>query len=181
MKKLVLATLIGAGLAVSQVAAAADGTITFNGKLVDTTCTISTGTKNQTVTLPTLPTTSLTAGGETGGYTPFVITLENCSAATTKARVYFEPRGAQVNLNTGRLINKATGQSVAQNVEIQLLDASNNDTVIDASKAISGQNTQLQTITGTTGDLRYAAQYYATAQTTAGDVTASVQYSVAYE
>lgn len=182
MKKLVLATLIGAGLAVSQVAAAAEGTVNFTGKLVETTCTVSTDSKTLNVTLPTLATSALKNAGDTGGATQFTIKLENCpTTGTNKAKVHFSPIPvANVNSTNGRLLNKATS-GAATNVEIQLLDFDGQREIDVASLTANGQNTQFQEFTGTTGNLVYFAQYYATGQTTAGAVQGQVQYDIAYE
>lgn len=54
---------------------AVDGTITINGQITDTTCTISVdgGSNDATVTLPTVSSTTLGAAGATAGATPFTI------------------------------------------------------------------------------------------------------------
>lgn len=175
MKKIVLSTLIATGLAASQGALAADGTINFSGELTETTCTVVSADKNLTVTLPRVASNSLQTQGQTNGLTAFTINLEGCSASSTNARVYFEPRPNLVNTE-GRVINTGT----ATNVDIQLLD-SDSTAVIDARKNSGLQNTQYQTFTGATGSLNYYAQYYATAAATAGTVTGQVQYSVEYQ
>ena len=59
-------------LAAAPLAAnAADGTITFNGKVTDKTCTISTpGGKDFSVNLPTVSKNTLAAAGNVAGRTP---------------------------------------------------------------------------------------------------------------
>ncbi|MDP4360987.1 F17A fimbrial adhesin, partial [Escherichia coli] len=51
----------------SSATLAYDGTITFNGKVVDQTCSVTTESKNLTVTLPTVSSNSLTSNGEVAG------------------------------------------------------------------------------------------------------------------
>lgn len=181
MKKLVLSTLIAAGLAASQFASAAAlqgsaGTINFTGKIVNTTCKVTSDSQDINVVLPTLSTGQLSSAGAVGGYKTFQINLENCKANDV-VKAYFQPRPSHVDAKTGRLKNTGT----AKNVQIQLLDADHNDAIIDASKDVDNQGTSFTTLTGTTATLTYAAQYYATEATEAGDVKAIVQYDIAYQ
>nr|WP_242880400.1 fimbrial protein [Stenotrophomonas maltophilia] len=78
-------------LAAAPLAAnAADGTITFNGKVTDKTCTISTpGGKDFAVNLPTVSKNTLATAGAVAGRTPFAINLTKCSAGNvaTSSRV----------------------------------------------------------------------------------------------
>ncbi|MEH8024225.1 fimbrial protein [Gallibacterium anatis] len=180
MKKLLLATLV---LATSATAFAAaeniDGTITFNGKLVDNTCVVNDNSKNQTVKLPDLPISRLAEANKTAGLTLFQIQLDKCGKET-KARAYFVPTPNKVDLTSGRLINTAT-DGAAKNVQVQLVD-SDGTTEINATGTGGNQGSQLQTINGNDGSkLNYYARYYATGTTTAGTVNASVDYYVEYE
>lgn len=177
-KNTLLAVLL---LAAAPLAAnAADGTITFNGKVTDKTCTISTpGGKDPTYTLPTVSRTSLSAAGATAGRTPFAINLTKCSAGNVAT--YFEP-GATVDFATGRLINQAAAANSAKNVQVQLLGSNNSFLPVLAVGAGNAQlNSQWVTV-GTDGsaNLNYYAEYYATAAATAGDVTTNVRYTIIY-
>lgn len=173
MKKIILATsllVLGA-----TTAHAADGTITINGKITDQTCKISTGSKDITVTLPTVGTGSLAAKGQTAGRTPFTINLENCKAGEVSA--FFET-GGNVDAATGYLNNTAD----AKNVQVQLL---NNSSVVIPVLANSSQSqvTTKATVTQDGGGaaLNYYAQYYAQGAATPGNVATSVQYTVNYQ
>lgn len=104
---------------------AVDGTITINGQITDTTCTISVdgGSNDATVTLPTVSSTTLGAAGATAGATPFTISLSNCSGTSLNtASTYFEP-GAYVDSTTGRLNIDSAAADAATNVQVQLLNA----------------------------------------------------------
>lgn len=177
MKKLFLTTLV---LATSVTAFAADkpkdGTANFNGKLVENTCEVNANSQNLTVQLPTLQTRLLAAANNTAGLTLFQIQLDKCGEET-KARAYFLPTPDKVDLTSGRLKN--TASSGATNVQVQLLD-SDTTTVIDVIKN-SGSQGKLQTINDSNNKLNYYAKYYATGKTTAGAVTASVDYHIDYE
>lgn len=160
-------------------ASAADGTITFNGKVTSKTCTVSTPAgKNFTVTLPTVSTTSLAVAGAVAGRTPFSVSLTGCAAGNVAT--YFEP-GATVDFNSGRLLNQASSNS-AGNVQIQLLGS--NSSFLPVLASGSGQtqtNSQwVQVASDGSANLNYYAEYYATAAASAGDVTSSVQYTLIY-
>lgn len=160
---------------------AVDGTITFNGKITDSTCAVSVNGMGAfgDVTLPTVSAGTLYSTGSTAGRTPFNISLENCSGTALKtATTYFEP-GAYVDLTNNRLnIDNAAGS--AKNVQIELLN-SNLDTIAVGAPSASGQNDIPVDISGKTGMLNYFAQYYATGVTTAGSVLSQVDYTIAYE
>lgn len=179
MKKLFLTTLV---LATSVTAFASvveqvkDGTANFTGKLVANTCEVNANSQNLTVQLPTLQTRLLAAANNTAGLTLFQIQLDKCGEET-KARAYFLPTPDKVDLTSGRLKN--TASSGATNVQVQLLD-SDTTTVIDVIKN-SGSQGKLQTINDSNNKLNYYAKYYATGKTTAGAVTASVDYHIDYE
>lgn len=161
---------------------AVDGTITINGQITDTTCTISVdgGNNDATVTLPTVSTTTLGSPGVTAGATPFTISLSNCSGTSLKtASTYFEP-GAYVDSTTGRLNIDSAAADAATNVQVQLLNADRNAIVAGASVA-NGQNDIPVDISSGNGTLNYFAQYYATGKSTAGSVTTQVDYTMVYE
>lgn len=177
----VLALTVCATTIPSLSAQAADGTITFNGKVTDQTCTISTpGGKDFTVTLPTVSSSTLNAVSATAGRTPFAINLTKCSKG--QVATYFEP-GSTVDFKTGRL-NNQTKTNAATNVQIQLL-GSNNQFLPILAATNNGAQTNSQWVTvaneGDSADLNYYAEYFATAAAGAGDVTSNVQYTIIYQ
>ena len=165
-------------LAAAPLAAnAADGTITFNGKVTDKTCTISTpGGKDFAVNLPTVSKNTLAVAGNVAGRTPFAINLTKCSAGNVAT--YFEP-GSTVDFNTGRLLNQASANAATN---VQLLGSNNQVLAIKAAGAGQPQTNSQWVTVGTDGsaDLNYYAEYYATAAATPGDVTSSVKYTIIY-
>ncbi|KWR81583.1 fimbrial protein [Cupriavidus sp. IDO] len=154
------ATVLGAALA-SQLANAADGTITFTGNITSQTCTISgngSGGKDFTVALPKVSTASLSTAGKTAGRTPFTINLSACTPTSG------------MKLSAGD----------ASNVQIALLNG------IDASDIKAGatdaaQNSKSVALSGGSATLSYYAQYYATGVATAGTANSSVMYTIAYQ
>ncbi|WP_195440283.1 fimbrial protein [Klebsiella oxytoca] len=182
MNKKIIAMGVIIGLSSATSAFAVDGTITFNGQITDTTCTISVdgGSNDATVKLPTVSTGTLASAGATAGATPFTISLSNCSGTSLNtASTYFEP-GTYVDSTTGRLNIDSTASDAATNVQVQLLNADRNPIVAGASVA-NGQNDIPVDISSGSGMLNYYAQYYATGASTAGSVTTQVDYTMVYE
>lgn len=184
MKKTLVTTLVSVGLglfASHSALAAQGGTITINGKVVDTTCQVKAGGENKTVTLPTIAKSAVTAAGAVAGTrAPFVIELENCAASNdlTQVNAYFEP-DANVNAS-GRLNNIATTTPKASNMEIQLL-AADGTSVININGDAAAQTAGFTAMSANV-QLRYFAQYYATANSvTVGDVQGRVNYILAYK
>ncbi|ABF11116.1 fimbrial protein [Cupriavidus metallidurans] len=174
MKKLLLSTLVVSSLGLaSQFAAAADGTITFNGQVTSNTCTINGGTPDFTVTLPTVAAGTLSASGNTAGRTSFNIALTSCTGSS--AHTYFE--AGPTTDSAGRLM--LTTGSTASNVQIQLLNGSD-QTLVKAGFADASQNSLSASISGGSATLTYYAEYYATGAAGAGSANSSVMYTIAY-
>ncbi|KVN39766.1 fimbrial protein [Burkholderia pyrrocinia] len=178
--KLISALLLVGAATVSQVASAADGTITFNGSITAQTCKIDgngSGSNNFTVPMLNVSTSALAAAGQTAGTKDFNIALTACTPASGNVHAYFEP-GPKVNTATGNLFLDAGG---ATNVEIRLLNAGD-FSPIKLGAADASQNSQSVAISAAgTATLKYYAQYYATGAATAGAANSSVMYSLVYQ
>ncbi|WP_144153973.1 fimbrial protein [Paraburkholderia sp. BCC1885] len=179
MKTKLISAVIFAGAAMaSQFAAAADGTITFNGTITAQTCTINgngSGSNNFTVTLPTVSSSTLAAAGQTAGRTPFSIALTNCTPNSGNVHTFFEA-GPTVDTTTGNLVVNAGG---ATNVEIGLQNF--DFTNITAGAADASQNSKSVAINSGKATLNYYAQYVATGAATAGAANSSVMYTMSYQ
>lgn len=102
----------------SPVAAqAADGKVTFNGEVIENTCTVV--NKDKTVTLPTVQRSALSSAGETAGVVPFTIDLTSCTPGADVS-VYFEKD--QYVSTEGRLKNTLSDGTEAENVDVELLN-----------------------------------------------------------
>ncbi|PHV22481.1 fimbrial protein [Janthinobacterium sp. BJB446] len=170
----ILAVLLAA--ATTQSAFASDGTITFNGELLDSTCVVTVNGATSTVTLPKLSAAMLKTAKNIAGQTGFNIHLSACTGSTTTAAAFFET-GPGVDPLTFNV--KSTG--TAKFVQLQLVDAQN-------GKAIkAGDLDQIASTSRVTkaasGDtvLPYAVQYVATGEATAGTVAGTVTYSINYQ
>ncbi len=176
--KILSALLVSAGLAATA-AHAADGTITFTGNVIASTCNV-TGGSDFSVPLPKVSTTALTDTGSVAGRTPFTIALTGRAGddAPTKVRAVFEA-GSNVDIATGRL-NNDTGEGKATNVQVNLLN--NSQQPIHIGAAEGSQNSPVADISADgTATLNYFAEYYASAKPTAGAVNTKVQYSLTYQ
>ncbi|UEP25798.1 fimbrial protein [Burkholderia ambifaria] len=195
MKKTTLmVSMFGLACAAASTAQASDGTITFTGAIVASTCKINGGTNDLAVSLPKASTNQLTDAGATAGRTPFTLTLSGCTidkageegkdpipAPVKKVSVAFEP-GPNVDIATGRL--KLTGADAAGGVQIAILNDKYEPIKIGAESSAQGvQTVDIDTAVGGTGTatLQFAAQYVATsASVTGGSASSSVTYSLVY-
>jgi major type 1 subunit fimbrin (pilin) len=182
MKRSLLSALVATvvGLTAAGAHAQGDGTITFNGALTATTCTINgngTSSKDFTVTLPTVSTSTLTAAGQTAGRVSYSVQLTGCTpvTASSKASVFYEA-GATVDAATGLLRVDAGG---AQNVALQLMNEDGSP--IKAGYPLETQNSKYANLSSGAATLYYAVQYYAQGATTAGAANSSVVYSIDYQ
>jgi major type 1 subunit fimbrin (pilin) len=193
-------TLFSAALAlafglVAVQASAADGTITFNGQITDTTCTITgggaaTGTGNITVTLPTVSTSALPADGKTAGDTAFSLILgggTNCTNGKTASLWVETTATPALDTSTGALKNQAAGG--ATNVQVRMVNPANNQpinlginaAVTNGATLVAASNQPAATIAGNTATLNYVGQYLAKGgAATAGAVTTYLTYSMQY-
>ncbi|KAB8313466.1 type 1 fimbrial protein [Erwinia endophytica] len=159
----------------SFVQAATQGTVEFNGKLINDTCVIDPESENIVVTLPTLSVQTLAEAGATGGSTSFDIKVTDCPAAITQVAAHFEAIGGTgTDAATGNLINDETTDP-ATNVQVRLYDTDEAPLALGNTGTASEVDTTSQTAT-----MRYYGGYYATGTTTAGNVHAKAQYTLAY-
>ncbi|WP_175812895.1 fimbrial protein [Burkholderia contaminans] len=171
-------------VAAAAPAMAADGEITFNGKVLSSTCSIgagggATGNKNMTVKLPTVSVAALANAGDVAGRTPFSVQLSGCTGDSTKVSTVFEA-GDTVDAGSGRLNLVKTGaDAIAKNVQINLLNDSQKP--IKAGVAGPQQGSQVVALKGGSATLNYYAEYYATGKAEAGAANSRIQYSLDYQ
>ncbi|WP_027014977.1 fimbrial protein [Comamonas composti] len=179
MKPSIISILTFASLAsISQLTLAAGGMISFAGSVTGQTCTINgngSGSKDFTVSLPTVLTTQLAAAGNTAGQMPFSIDLTDCMPSAGKVHAFFEP-GPTVSLASGRLMVSGG----AGNVEIGLLNSDRSVIRIGAQEA--AQNAKPVAIDAKgRANLPFYAQYVATGRATSGTANSSVLYTLVYQ
>ncbi|WP_151725889.1 thin pilus major pilin AcuA [Acinetobacter radioresistens] len=193
MKKLSLALLTTTLCAVAATTSvfAADGTITINGRVITSTCTLTgggsagTGTQNVTVTLPTVQNSVFGAANTTAQPTNFTLALTNsagnapCDAVTIAGLQGITlggptNAGQYVSGDTTRLVNTVPGSTV--NVQLELASVS---TPIDF--ALTNQLTNSNATSPTSGIWNMQAQYFSPTPTPAAQqVTSVVNYILNY-
>ncbi len=174
-----LALLLFAALAAPTAANAVDGTIRFEGSVIAPTCVLTNGPTpaDIRVQLPPVAVSALGAAGQIAGRTPFVIRVADCDAATAQVQTFFEP-GPTVDTRSNNLTLDA-GAGTAGNVQLQLLNADHSQILLGNPSDL--QNSQAAAIEGGGAELRYYAQYVATAAATAGAANSSVTFTLIYQ
>lgn len=144
------------------------GGVTFTAS----TCKVSTGSQNLTVTLPPVQASTLTSAGPAAGTTAFSINLTGCTRNL----------GVSATLNTNNpytsagIIAPTTGSGYANNVGIRLLQ-SDGTTPVTFGTPFSVGNTS-----GANFTFNLYAQYYWIANpVTAGTVLATATYTLTYQ
>lgn len=197
-------TLLAAGLALAlgatalapQAAHAADsGTITINGKVLSSTCNVTSGGSagsSFTVSLPDVQSSALSTAGNTAGATAFALSLSGCPTTPSGVQVGAQfYSAANTDTTTGTLKN--TGVT---NVDVQLMSVGGTTgttpsgantggtavTIATASPTGNSNVTDPVTLTSAgTATLNYYAQYYATGAAGAGAVSTTVNYLINYQ
>lgn len=199
MKKLILVSALAAlvGSAMAAEPAVTGGKITFQGKVVEQTCTVKANSQDQIVVLQSVPKTKLVAAGNTAMPTPFHINLEGCATTgdkiAKKVKAAFSSVANVDTANNYTLKNK-TGDTYAKNVNIQLFNADGTTAISPMKQAelpdtpTAGRTTYKLDdgvlpvdISNATPVLNYIAKYYATGESTAGDVETSVDFELTYQ
>ncbi|KRG73145.1 hypothetical protein ABB28_12270 [Stenotrophomonas chelatiphaga] len=183
MNKLAIALSAALAIGASFSASAQSGTITFDGEITATTCTItwpgSGGTATDPiVTLPTVPTSALASAGATAGKQAVALVIGGSDAQCTTGHAAIELNpNRDANQTNGYLDNTvAAGAGGATNVQIALRDA--NDAPINISTPWRSAEIDLST----TKQIDFAAEYRSTtAAAGAGTVAASVGYTIDYK
>ncbi|KNC88192.1 fimbrial protein [Trabulsiella odontotermitis] len=176
MKKVLLgaALLPLSVIATLQTANASDGTIQFNGSIVDSPCVISSESKNQEVDMGAVKSSTFAATGDKSTAAPFQIKLEECdlTAGKTKVNVVFNGIGDDDDTS---LLSVDNGAGSATGVGIGIFDAK--------GQAISlNEGASLEDLTEGNTTLNYDARYVSTKDAvTIGSANGQVDFSLTYE
>lgn len=135
-------------------------------------CTVNTASQNLVVTLPDVTANTLTTTGATSGLTPFQINL-TCNAGAT-ASITMSTASYYGSSSLG-VVAPTTGSGYAANVGVQLLQ-SNGTTPVNFGTAQSVGTTPSGTLS-----IPFYAQYYATGAAGAGNVSATVTFTMTYQ
>lgn len=173
--KMTLCALAMATVSTSALAAT-QGTVTFNGELITSTCEIAADSVDRQVQLPTVAIQTLAKAGDTAGSKGFDLNVEKCPTGITQVAAHFEAIGSTgVDSATGNLTNQFTDGTIptAGNVQVRLYNS-------DEQQLKLGETGAPATVTGGKATMRYYGGYYATGATTVGKVYAQTAYTIAY-
>ncbi|EGY1731977.1 type 1 fimbrial protein [Salmonella enterica] len=180
MKKNIITVLLASVCGFSAMNAnAADGTITFNGQITDTTCDValsspgSTGGKDLVVELGAHIKSKIVNANDVVSERDIAFNLTNCPAALTKVGVKLE--GTADADMTDAFANSLTTDA-STGMAVKLMEGVN---VIKPNSY-----TEMKDITNGTVDLQYKAQFVATkaaAAVTAGKYSSVVNYTMNYQ
>ena len=166
-----LLTLLVAFSGITHTALAADGTVKFKGNILDTACTVDSGSADQTVTLGDIAKAAFKAKDDTAAPTKFSIKLTACPTGTVNVK--FDGVSDPANLD---LLKLDTGQT-ATGVAIQITDAQNNLIKLHESNSLSA----VTVATDKTATMNFIARYQATSATVgSGTANATSQFTVIY-
>lgn len=181
MNKLAIALSAALAIGASFSASAQSGTITFNGQIIATTCSVTWPgngglTNDPIVTLPTVPTTALASAGATAGKQTVSLVIGGPGSECTSGNAAIELNpNRDANQSNGFLNNTAPVGDRAAEVQIALRDA--NDAPINIATPWRSAEIDLSV----TRQIDFAAEYRATGAATAGNVNASVGYTIDYK
>lgn len=157
---------------------AAENKVVFEGNITEQTCTVSIDGQSgtSTVTLPTLSTSDLQTAGTGMGYKAFTVNVSGCTAVSSGDTAL----NTVFNIGSPTASGNINNQGTAKNVEVQLRDTKQN--VIDFTGGTSAIVPGLVIKQGeTNASAQFEAGYYTpTGQVTAGTVSASAMYYLAY-
>jgi len=180
MNKLAIALSAALAIGASFSASAQSGTITFNGQIIATTCSVTWPgngglTNDPIVTLPTVPTTALASAGATAGKQTVSLVIGGPGSECTSGNAAIELNPNRNANQSNGFLNNAAAADPADFVQIALRDA--NDALINIATPWRSAEIDLSV----TKQIDFAAEYRATGAATAGNVNASVGYTIDYK
>lgn len=186
MKKTLKLSTFTLLLSLSNVQAAGNGNLNFNGMVVNQTCdaTINGQASGTFITLPKVSTSTLSTPGQTAGQTTFDIVIANCMLNNPNnsgmVKAFFEKyRSSSDNLDSQGRLKNLSAFEIAKNVALELVDGTSNTPISVGSE--NQKKTDYVAISNGSAKIPYAVRYYATGQSTAGYISGEVAYVLIYK
>lgn len=176
-KNFIAAAIATAASLLTFNALASDGTVNFNGSIIEDACTIDMGGKDAlTVPMGNVWKNAFKGAGDTASATKFTIVATDCPTSVNKASVKFD--GIAVDNDSGVLQLTGAGEAdVAGNVGIQLADG--NGQILKLAEASAQYDLQP---TPAKNNLNFVARYISLADgVTAGAGNATATFTLNYE
>lgn len=173
--KLISSALLIAGLAAPAAFATSSGTITFQGKITNVTCSVDgngTGKPDFTVDLGSISAGDFANVGDAVGPQAFQFKIGGEPSCTDGTKVWAKWSGTSF-IDPQGLINV---NGTAGGVKIRLFNKTG-----DKIDAFNNDDTVKETVVGNVATLVYAAAFERTANVTAGDASGLVNYTINFE
>lgn len=155
-------------------ALAHDGTVNITGTIQGNTCTVTTDTANQQVTLGDIAAKQFTAAGSASQPVAFTIGLENCGSAASAVSLTFT---GDADTTNGSLLALTSQAGSAAGVGVAILDSQR--TLVPLNSASRQYTLDPQQ---TTQNLTFYGEMMATSSpVTAGTVDATTTFSLTYQ
>nr|WP_318383683.1 chaperone-usher fimbrial major subunit [uncultured Enterobacter sp.] len=184
-RNLISCALALSSLLIAGSANAIDGNVHFRGEVIDSTCEVTAGTKDQNVDLGKVNKTAFTGVSSTAAAREFTISLVKCPDTYSKAAINFEGADAgDGDLAIGNPVTTSvpgdyTGSDTAApatNVAIRIYNKADN------SQVKLYKESAFMDIKNGKADLEFIARYIATADiVTPGTANADAQFTVIYQ
>ncbi|OLY73125.1 pilus assembly protein [Pseudomonas sp. ATCC PTA-122608] len=158
-----------------QTASAANGTVSFTGEIVQSTCAVVSADQTKTVVLGKYPTSAFPKSGATSGAKAFSISLEKCEAGDYTLR--FDGNTPTGNPNLLAVTGGATG------VGVEILD--NNSAIVPITQDVVAPASVTVAATGASPgtavfNLRARYKSYQDA-VTAGQANSNATFTIQYK
>ncbi|HEY1843957.1 MAG TPA: fimbrial protein [Buttiauxella sp.] len=175
--------------------AADTGTITFNGNIVDNTCTVSVNGQDTdgTVTLPDVMAATLKEAGSTAGKTDFKLEVSGCTGVEGSSTVAAEFSAMNVDVvvlgtdmnnkdagGYGEMMNIATNG--AEHVSLQLMGNDSETIGVESTDAsIANDSNYVNISDDGTATIPLSVQYHSAGDATSGPVASGAVYQLLYK
>lgn len=165
------------GASQSFAATTGEGQVKFTGTIIDAACTID-GMTGGVIEVPMgdVVKSQLATAGSKGDATKFTISLKLCPATVTTAGVTFDGTALGGDNTIVALTEGTVEAPAAQQVGIQLMDASN----VVVPLYTESTPVTLDTTAGAVNNLDFTARYISIGTATAGVADALLNFSIVY-
>lgn len=152
--------------------------INFNGKFTSASCVVGVNDQDKSVNLGEYKINDFKSTGSMGAKIPFTISLNNCDTSTIKTAA-ITMQGTTVEGNSKLLAptDNGSGQTVAQNVGIEVRDSEGKAITFDGNTLSSALNLH----DGDSNNILLSARYVSTGAASAGTANATAYFRIVYQ
>ncbi|WP_370553025.1 fimbrial protein [Edwardsiella tarda] len=179
MKKILLPVMALSASVMSGQASAANGTVNFIGEIINSTCQVTSDSKNIDVYLGKYPTSAFKAIGDKSASKAFQINLEQCEPGTYTVRFDGNTVAGHPDLLA---VNGDGSTAAAQGLGIEITDVNGKHFAIANQATGKGEEPTVTVVDDKTAVFNLQARYRAYAKTvTAGLANATSPFTIEYK